>query len=65
MGDLGANQDFDRYRKLLSEANDERKQLALIGLLIEEKAKDRLAELMLRDRLSGMGLKTEEPPKPK
>ena len=56
---------FDRYRRLLAEATDERKRLALINLLIEEKAKDRLAEQALRARLSGLGLKAEAPAFPK
>ena len=43
--DAGFN--FDRYRRLLAEATDERKRLALIDLLIEEKARDRLAEQAL------------------
>jgi hypothetical protein len=43
---------------LLAEANDEPKRLAFIQLLIEEKARDRLAEQMLRVQLSGMGLQT-------
>ena len=47
--------DFDRYRKLLAEADDEPKRLALINLLIEEKARDRLAQHKLRTRLSGVG----------
>jgi hypothetical protein len=34
--------DIDRYRKLLVEAVDETKRLALIDLLIEERAKERL-----------------------
>jgi hypothetical protein len=34
--------DFDRYRQLLAEAIDETKRLALIDLLIEERAKERL-----------------------
>jgi len=42
--------DCDRYRKLLAEANDEPKRLALIQLLIDEKAKDRLAAHRLRAR---------------
>jgi hypothetical protein len=45
---------FDHYRKLLAEANDEPKRLAFINLLIEEKAKDRLANHVLRSRLSGL-----------
>ena len=32
--------DYDRYRKLLAEATDESKRLALIDLLIEEGARD-------------------------
>ena len=43
---------YDRYRKLLAEADDEPKRLAFINLLIEEKAKDRLANHLLRNRLS-------------
>ena len=45
---------FDRYRRLLAEANDEPKRLAFINLLIEEKARDRLTRHMLRSRLSGL-----------
>jgi hypothetical protein len=45
---------FDRYRKLLAEAVDEPKRLAFINLLIEEKARDRLANHILRGRLTGM-----------
>jgi len=52
--------DCDRYRKLLAEANDEPKRLALIQLLIDEKAKDRLAAHRLRTRLSG--LEASKPP---
>ncbi len=51
--------DFDRYRKLLAQANDEPKRLAFINLLVAEKAKDRLAEQSLRTRLTGLGLKTK------
>jgi hypothetical protein len=36
--------DVDRYRKLLSDATDEKKRLALIELLIEEQAMERLAQ---------------------
>ncbi len=42
MHKLDADYDFARYRKLLTEAVDETKRLALINLLIEERAKDRL-----------------------
>ena len=34
--------DVDRYRKLLAEATDEKKRAALIELLIEERAMERL-----------------------
>jgi hypothetical protein len=37
--------DFDRYRKLLAEANDEPKRVALIELLVVEGARDKLAAL--------------------
>jgi hypothetical protein len=42
MDRLDVDYDFARYRKLLAEAVDEKKRLALIDLLIEERAKDRL-----------------------
>lgn len=42
--------DHHRYRQLLAEAIDERKRLALINLLIEERAKDRLAAKVASDR---------------
>ncbi|GMO29678.1 hypothetical protein TM233_41870 [Bradyrhizobium sp. TM233] len=46
--DLGF--DYHRYHRLLSEADDEDKRLALIDLLIEEKARDRLAAQRASDR---------------
>jgi hypothetical protein len=52
--DADTGYDFDRYRVLLAEANDETKRLAFINLLIEEKAKDRLANHILRSRVSGL-----------
>lgn len=58
MSGLDAGYNFDRYRRLLAEADDEPKRLAFINLLIEEKARDRLAEQSLRARLSGMRLQT-------
>ena len=45
---------YDRYRKLLAEADDEAKRLAFINLLIEEKARDRLARHMIGVRLAGL-----------
>ncbi|HEY5073980.1 MAG TPA: hypothetical protein VII34_04735 [Pyrinomonadaceae bacterium] len=46
--DLGF--DVDRYRKLLAEATDEATRLALINLLIEERAKERLEKQVAADR---------------
>jgi hypothetical protein len=42
--------DIDRYRKLLIEAVDETKRLALIDLLIEERAKERLEKQVAADQ---------------
>jgi hypothetical protein len=42
MRDHEAGFDFHRYRQLLAEADDETKRLALIDLLINERAKERL-----------------------
>jgi hypothetical protein len=54
MSGADSGYDCDRYRRLLAEANDEPKRLALIKLLIDEKAKDRLAAYRLRNRISGL-----------
>jgi hypothetical protein len=42
--------DFHRYRDLLAEAVDDSKRLALIDLLIEERARERLEALRASDR---------------
>ena len=42
--------DYNRYRRLLVEAVDEKRRLALIKLLIEERAMDRLAAQQASDR---------------
>ncbi|MGY8663321.1 hypothetical protein Q3C01_13225 [Bradyrhizobium sp. UFLA05-109] len=42
--------DYHRYHRLLTEAVDEDSRLALIDLLIEEKARDRLAAQRASDR---------------
>jgi hypothetical protein len=42
--------DHHRYRQLLAEAVDEKKRLELINILIEERARDRLAAERLSDR---------------
>jgi hypothetical protein len=46
----GSGFDYDRYYRLLREADGESKRLALIELLIEEKARDRLAAQRASDR---------------
>jgi len=50
MGKEDAGFDFHRYRQLLAEADDETKRLAFIGLLIEERAKERLEAQRALDR---------------
>ena len=42
--------DFHRYRQLLAEAVDEPKRLALIDILVEERARDRLAAVRSANR---------------
>jgi hypothetical protein len=56
MGKSDAGYDYDRYRRLLAEADDEPKRMAFINLLLDEKAKDKLAEQALHQRLAGLGL---------
>jgi hypothetical protein len=48
--------DYERYRRLLAEATDEPKRLALIDLLVKEKAKDSLALQSIRERVAELGL---------
>jgi hypothetical protein len=43
---------FDRYQQLLAEADDEAKRLALINVLIEERAKERLETQRASDRVA-------------
>lgn len=47
---LDARFDYDRYHRLLADAVDDDKRMALINLLIEERAKDRLAAQVASDR---------------
>lgn len=42
--------DYHRYKQLLTEAVDENKRLALIDLLIQERAKERLAAQSASDQ---------------
>ena len=44
--------DFYRYRQLLAEAVDEKKRLAFIDLLIEERARERLEAQRAADRIA-------------
>lgn len=48
--------DFDRYRKLLAEATDEPKRIALIDLLVVEGARAKLAAVRggIGERASGL-----------
>jgi hypothetical protein len=41
--------DYRRYRQLLADATDDHKRLELINILIEERARDRLAAQMASD----------------
>jgi hypothetical protein len=45
-----ADYDYHRYRQLLAEAVDEPKRLALIDLLVEERARHRLEVQRTADR---------------
>ncbi len=47
--------DLDRYRRLLADAVDETKRLALIDLLIEERAMQRLQAQLASARTDGSG----------
>ena len=42
--------DYRRYQQLLAEAVDDEKRMALINILIEERAKERLAARNASDR---------------
>jgi hypothetical protein len=59
MGKTDAGFDYDRYHRLLAEAVDGPKRLALINLLIEEKARQKLSEQAVRERVAGLGLTTK------
>jgi hypothetical protein len=56
MGKTEAGFDYDRYHRLLAEAVDGPKRLALINLLIDEKAKQKLSEQAVREQVAGLGL---------
>ena len=44
--------DYGRYRRLLAEAVDDRKRLAFINQLIEERARERLEAQRASDRVA-------------
>jgi hypothetical protein len=50
MREREAGFDYHRYRQLLADAVDEDKRLELINILIEERARDRLAAQTASDR---------------
>jgi hypothetical protein len=49
---MESSYDYHRYRKLLAEAVDETRRLALIDQLIQEKARDRLEAQRTSDRVA-------------
>jgi hypothetical protein len=49
---MESSYDYHRYRKLLAEAVDETRRLALIEQLIQEKARDRLEAQRTSDRVA-------------
>ena len=52
MAEQHAEFDYGRYRRLLAEAVDDRKRLAFIDLLIEERARERLEAQRASDRVA-------------
>jgi len=52
MSEQDGGYDHTRYLKLLAEAVDEKKRLELIDLMIKEKARDRLQEERMSDRVA-------------
>lgn len=50
MREQDGDYDYHRYRRLLADASDETKRLALIELLIAERARERLAAERASDR---------------
>jgi hypothetical protein len=52
--------DYERYRRLLAEAVDESRRMALINLLIEERARDRLAAFIISDRNAATAMRIAE-----
>jgi len=56
MGSQHQEFDYPRYRRLLAEAGDETKRLALIELLVRERAMERLAAAQAADRAAATAI---------
>jgi hypothetical protein len=54
--------DYDRYRQLLMEAVDEKRRMALIDLLIAERARDRLAATQAADQTAATAMQIADVP---
>jgi hypothetical protein len=54
MSKPGPGFDYDRYRKLLEEATDEPKRVALIELLVVEGARGKLAAQTISQRIADL-----------
>jgi hypothetical protein len=52
MSKQNAGYDYNRYKRLLSEATDDSKRLELIDLMIKEGARDRLEAQRTSDRVA-------------
>ena len=52
--------DYGRYRRLLAEAVDDKRRTALINLLIEERARDRLDAARDSDRAAATAMRISE-----
>jgi hypothetical protein len=51
-GEQDAIYDYQRYKQLLADADDETKRLELIEIIIKEKARDRLEAQRMADRIA-------------
>jgi uncharacterized tellurite resistance protein B-like protein len=52
--------DYERYRRLLADAVDETRRMALINLLIEERARDHLAACLASERNTATAIRIAE-----
>ncbi|GAC1516602.1 MAG: hypothetical protein NVS1B11_37780 [Terriglobales bacterium] len=62
MNEESTSEDFDyaRYKRLLAEATDEPKRTALIELLIEERARDKLSAKLVKQQVAQFVASTED-----